>query len=40
MTAAFQRVCPDIVLHAAALKHVDIVESQPRGAVEVNVRGT
>jgi FlaA1/EpsC-like NDP-sugar epimerase len=40
MTAAFQRVCPDIVLHAAALKHVDIVEIQPRGAVEVNVRGT
>jgi FlaA1/EpsC-like NDP-sugar epimerase len=31
---------PDVVIHAAALKHVDIVESQPREAVDVNVRGT
>ena len=40
VTATFQRFRPNIAVHAAALKHVDIVEDQPRGAVEVNVRGT
>jgi FlaA1/EpsC-like NDP-sugar epimerase len=38
--AAFASTRPDVVIHAAALKHVDIVENQPREAVEVNVRGT
>jgi FlaA1/EpsC-like NDP-sugar epimerase len=37
---AFATARPDVVIHAAALKHVDIVEEQPRRAVEVNVRGT
>jgi FlaA1/EpsC-like NDP-sugar epimerase len=37
---AFETMRPDVVIHAAALKHVDIVENQPREAIEVNVRGT
>jgi FlaA1/EpsC-like NDP-sugar epimerase len=40
ITRTFQRVRPDVVVHAAALKHVDILENQPRAAVEVNVLGT
>jgi FlaA1/EpsC-like NDP-sugar epimerase len=38
--AAFAAMHPHVVIHAAALKHVDIVENQPREAIEVNVRGT
>ena len=40
IAAAFASMRPEVVIHAAALKHVDIVESQPREAVAVNVRGT
>lgn len=38
--ATFERARPEVVIHAAAYKHVDIVEEQPRAAVEVNVHGT
>jgi FlaA1/EpsC-like NDP-sugar epimerase len=31
---------PEVVIHAAALKHVDVVEEQPHEAVRVNVVGT
>jgi FlaA1/EpsC-like NDP-sugar epimerase len=40
INAAFAATQPDVVIHAAALKRVDIVENQPREAMEVNVRGT
>jgi FlaA1/EpsC-like NDP-sugar epimerase len=38
--SVFERARPDVVIHAAALKHVDIVEEQARAAIEVNVHGT
>jgi FlaA1/EpsC-like NDP-sugar epimerase len=37
---AFAELRPEVVIHAAALKHVDLVEAQPHEAVRVNVLGT
>ena len=37
---AVQRARPDIVIHAAALKHVDTAERSPIAASKVNVVGT
>lgn len=37
---AFREERPDIVLHAAALKHVPLLEHHPREAFRVNVMGT
>jgi FlaA1/EpsC-like NDP-sugar epimerase len=36
----FAELRPEVVIHAAALKHVDVVEEQPHEAVRVNVLGT
>ena len=36
----FNEMHPQIIIHAAALKHVDLLESQPHEAVRVNVLGT
>jgi FlaA1/EpsC-like NDP-sugar epimerase len=36
----FAELRPEVVIHAAALKHVDLVEAQPHEAVRVNVLGT
>lgn len=36
----FRETRPQVVIHAAALKHVDLVEEQPHEAVRVNVLGT
>lgn len=36
----FERLRPEIVLHAAALKHVPILEHYPEEAVKTNIRGT
>jgi FlaA1/EpsC-like NDP-sugar epimerase len=36
----FGELRPEVVIHAAALKHVDMVEEQPHEAVRVNVLGT
>jgi len=36
----FQRVRPDVVYHAAALKHVPLMEEHPGEAFRVNVLGT
>ena len=36
----FEQVQPDIVIHAAALKHVNLAEENPTAAVEVNVNGS
>lgn len=40
MEALFRRYRPQVVFHAAALKHVPILESVPSEAVKVNVFGT
>lgn len=37
---AFERHRPDVVFHAAAHKHVPLMESNPREAIENNVFGT
>ncbi len=37
---AFQRIDPEVVIHCAALKHVDLLEAQPREALLTNVIGT
>jgi FlaA1/EpsC-like NDP-sugar epimerase len=36
----FERFCPDIVFHAAALKHLPLLESYPAEALKTNVLGT
>ena len=36
----FKQVQPDIVIHAAALKHVNLAEENPTSAVEINVNGS
>lgn len=40
ITRVFETTRPHVVVHAAALKHVDLVEQQPHEAVQVNVVGT
>ena len=37
---AFSRFKPDVVIHAAALKHLSALEKQPREALHTNVFGT
>ena len=36
----FESVKPDIVIHAAAMKHIDIIESEPIQACNINVVGS
>ena len=36
----FERINPDIVIHAAALKHVNLAEINPTEAVEININGS
>jgi len=40
MKALFERVRPDVVLHAAAYKHVPIMEFNPFESIRTNVLGT
>ncbi len=40
LTDLFQRHPPDVIFHAAALKHVSVVENHPREGVWTNVLGT
>lgn len=37
---AFMKIKPDIVIHAAALKHIEIAEKQPAQAVKTNLFGS
>ena len=40
LTAAFERTRPEVVFHAAALKHLTMLESYPAEAYKTNVVGT
>jgi FlaA1/EpsC-like NDP-sugar epimerase/lipopolysaccharide/colanic/teichoic acid biosynthesis glycosyltransferase len=40
VTRLFAELRPDVVLHAAAYKHVSMLEDHPAKAVEVNIGGT
>jgi len=39
-SSIFQKHKPDIVIHAAALKHINIAETNPTMAVEINIAGS
>lgn len=36
----FKKVAPDIVIHAAAMKHIDIIEKEPIQACKINIIGS
>ncbi len=40
MINIFEQVQPDIVVHAAALKHINLAEENPTKAVEINIVGS
>jgi UDP-N-acetylglucosamine 4,6-dehydratase len=40
LTNTFESIKPDIVIHAAAMKHVDLVELNPTRAIEININGS
>lgn len=40
MINIFEQVKPDIVIHAAALKHINLAEENPAKAVEINIVGS
>jgi FlaA1/EpsC-like NDP-sugar epimerase len=40
MKRVFEAFCPDIIYHAAAYKHVPLMEDNPGEAIRVNVNGT
>ncbi|MBX2879552.1 MAG: polysaccharide biosynthesis protein [Granulosicoccus sp.] len=40
LTDLFKAVKPDIVVHAAALKHVNVAEMNPSQTVEINIMGS
>jgi len=40
MINIFETVKPDIVIHAAALKHINLAEENPAKAVEINIVGS
>lgn len=40
MREMFQAMCPEVVLHAAAYKHVGMLERYPEEAVRTNILGT
>ncbi len=40
LTNIFQKIKPDVVIHAAALKHVNFAELNPSRTVEINILGS
>ena len=40
MINIFEQIKPDIVIHAAALKHINLAEENPSKAVEINIVGS
>tara|TARA_R110000744_G_scaffold81664_1_gene160370 strand:+ start:1488 stop:2405 length:918 start_codon:yes stop_codon:yes gene_type:complete len=36
----FEQIKPDIVIHSAALKHINLAEENPTSAIKINIRGS
>jgi UDP-N-acetylglucosamine 4,6-dehydratase len=36
----FEKIKPDIVIHSAALKHINLAEENPTSAIKINIKGS
>ena len=40
LISIFEQVKPDIVIHSAALKHINLAEENPTSAIKINIKGS
>jgi len=40
LISVFEKIKPDVVIHSAALKHINLAEINPTSAIKINVRGS
>lgn len=40
LISIFEQIKPDIVIHSAALKHINLAEENPTSAIKINIKGS